>query len=166
MRRKLWPKAPANEGALGQMSKKFPVYFIHINYFKKPNKQIYNRAEELYCDATIFFLILYCLLAQKKWKLKNGPRLPSLPYNSFFVEFCLLIYIIDCRCRKDPMRRGRKNCTPSAWSRNILRNRDSALRHFWFITLPILCNTRPRDFLRRIVILSWRSKLKFWEQET
>ena len=76
MRRNLWPKAPAEEGAfpyekkvlvsigfntyqyffhtgLGQMSKKFQVYFIHINFFKKP-KKIENRAKELYCDATIF----------------------------------------------------------------------------------------------------------------
>ena len=54
MRRKLWPKAPAKEDALSQMSTNFQVYFIHINFFKKPNKKIYNRAKELYCDATIF----------------------------------------------------------------------------------------------------------------
>ena len=34
LRRKLWPKAPAKEDALGQMSKNFQVYFIHINFFK------------------------------------------------------------------------------------------------------------------------------------
>ena len=51
---KLWLKIPAKEGALGQMPKNFQVYFIHINFFKKPNKKIYNRAKELYCDATIF----------------------------------------------------------------------------------------------------------------
>ena len=39
MRRKLWPKEPAKEGALGQMSKIFQVYFIHIIFFKKPNKK-------------------------------------------------------------------------------------------------------------------------------
>ena len=54
MRRKLCPKAPAKEGALGQMSKNFQVYFIHINFFHKPNKKIYDRAKELYCEATIF----------------------------------------------------------------------------------------------------------------
>ena len=54
MRKKLWPKALAKEGALGQMSKNCQVYFIRINFFKKPNKKIYNRAKELYCDATIF----------------------------------------------------------------------------------------------------------------
>ena len=56
MRRKLWPKTPAKEGALGQMSKNFQVYFIHIIFFTKPNKKIYYRAKELYCDATIFVL--------------------------------------------------------------------------------------------------------------
>ena len=38
MRRKLWLKAPAKEGALGQMSKNFQFYFIHIflrNQIKK-----------------------------------------------------------------------------------------------------------------------------------
>ena len=39
IRRKLWPKAPDKEGALGQMSKNVQVYFIHIIFFKKPNKK-------------------------------------------------------------------------------------------------------------------------------
>ena len=80
MRRKLWPKAPAKEDALGQMSKNFQVYFIHINFFKKPNEKMYNRAKELYCDATIFFFDSLLSTCPKKWKLKNGPRLPTLPY--------------------------------------------------------------------------------------
>ena len=45
MRRKLWPKAPAKESALGQMSKNFQVHFVHINVFNKPNKKIYNKAK-------------------------------------------------------------------------------------------------------------------------
>ena len=66
MRRKLWPKAPAKEGALGQMSKKFQVYFIHIYFFKKPNKKIYNRAKELYCDATVFLFWFFIVYIAKK----------------------------------------------------------------------------------------------------
>ena len=54
VRKKLWPKAPDKEGALGQVSKNFQVYSIDRNFFKKPNKKIYNRAKELYCGATIF----------------------------------------------------------------------------------------------------------------
>ena len=91
MHRKLWPKAPGKEGALGQMSKNFQVYVIHIHFFKKPNKKIYNRAKKLYCDATIF--VFDCFLStcqKKKWKLKNGPRLPALPY---FFYFSLYIFL-------------------------------------------------------------------------
>ena len=91
MRRKLWPKAPAKEGALCQMSKNFKVYFIHINFSKKPNNKIYNRAKDrviLRC-CYIYFWILYCLLTQKKWKLKNGPRPPTLfcRISSKFIYF-------------------------------------------------------------------------------
>ena len=78
MRRKLWPKAPAKEDALSQMSTNFQVYFIHINFFKKPNKKIYNRAKELYCDATIFvfwFFILYLPKKNGNWKMTQGCRL-------------------------------------------------------------------------------------------
>ena len=39
MRKKLWPKAPTKEGALGQITKNFQIYFIHINCFKKPNRK-------------------------------------------------------------------------------------------------------------------------------
>ena len=45
---------PAKGGALGQMSKNFQVYYIHINFFKRPNKKIYNKAKDVYCDPTIF----------------------------------------------------------------------------------------------------------------
>ena len=80
MRRKLWPKAPTKEGALGQISTKFQVYFIHIHFFKKPNKKIHNRAKELYCDATIFVFRFFIVYLPKKSKLKNGPKLPTLSY--------------------------------------------------------------------------------------
>ena len=39
MRRKLWPMSPAKEGTLSQMSKYFQVYFIHINFLRKPTKK-------------------------------------------------------------------------------------------------------------------------------
>ena len=38
MHRKLRPKALAKEVALGQMSKSFQVYFIHINFLKNQTK--------------------------------------------------------------------------------------------------------------------------------
>ena len=46
MRRKFWPKAPAKEGALGQMSRNFQVYFIHINFFKKPKTAKWPKAAD------------------------------------------------------------------------------------------------------------------------
>ena len=61
IRRKLWPKAPAKEAAAS-----FQVYFMHINFFEKPNKKIYDRAKELYFDATIFVLYLLLSTCQKK----------------------------------------------------------------------------------------------------
>ena len=67
MRRKLWPKAPAKESVSGQMSKNVQVY-------------TYKFVQE---TKYIWLSILYYRLAQKKWKLKNGPRLPTLPYSSF-----------------------------------------------------------------------------------
>ena len=66
------------------MSKNFHAYFIHINFFEKPNKKIYIRAKEVYCDATIFFLFFIVYLPKRKWKLKNGLRLPTLPYRKIF----------------------------------------------------------------------------------
>ena len=85
MRRKLWPKAPAKEGTLSQMSKNFQVYVIHINFFKKPNKKIDNRAKELYWDTTIFvfwFVIVYLQKKNGNWKMAQGCRLsPTLYFN-------------------------------------------------------------------------------------
>ena len=59
-------QAPAKEGALGHMSKNMQVYFKHIDFFKKPNKKIYNRAKELHCDATIFVLRFFIVYLPKK----------------------------------------------------------------------------------------------------
>ena len=79
MRRKLRPKAPAKEGALGQMSKNFQVYFIHIIFFKKPNKKIYYRAKELYCDATIFVFWLFIVYLSKKMEIEKWPKAADSP---------------------------------------------------------------------------------------
>ena len=61
--------------ALGQMSKNVQVYFIHINFFEKPNKKIYSRAKELSCDVTIFlfwFFIVYLLKKNGNWKMAQS----------------------------------------------------------------------------------------------
>ena len=92
MRRKLWPKASTKEGALGQMTKNFEVYFMHINFLRNQTKKI-TREPTMQCYYTCF-LILYCVLAQKKWKLKSGPRLPIFPYSltCFVQNFLTTIY--------------------------------------------------------------------------
>ena len=80
MRRKLWPKAPAKDNALGQMSKNFQVYFIHINFFKKPNKKF--TIEPKSYTAMLLYLFFDSLLSTcpKKWKLKmaQGCRLSPI----------------------------------------------------------------------------------------
>ena len=83
MRKKLRPKAPAKEGAVGQMSKNFQVYFIHINFFKKPNNTFLE-----YCDATIFvfWFFIDCLPKENgNCKMAQGCRLSSTP---FFFACC------------------------------------------------------------------------------
>ena len=88
----------AKEGALGQMSKNFQVYFTHIIFFKKPNKKIYNIAKELYCDATIFVFGFFIVCLPKKngnWKmaqvcwLSSTHELRERP-DKLFVQYMIL----------------------------------------------------------------------------
>ena len=82
--------------ALGQMSKTFQVYFLHINFFKKSNNKIYNRAKKLYCDATIFvfFNSLLSTYAKKmeteKWPKAADSPLPIGSVSLFLHVFCVL----------------------------------------------------------------------------
>ena len=82
MRRKLWPKAPAKEGALDQMSKNFQVYFIYINILRNQRTKIYNRAKELYCDATIFFFDSLLSTCPKKMETEKWPKAANSPLQS------------------------------------------------------------------------------------
>ena len=56
--------------------------FIHINFFTQPKKN-YNRARVIPRRYYICFLILHCLLAQKKWKLKNCCKAADSPLFIF-----------------------------------------------------------------------------------
>ena len=84
MHRIFWPKATAKEGALGQMSKHFPVYLIHINFLRNQTKKMYNRANMVHSHHA--FLILH------------APRLRFLPIHTFlrndsaknFSGYCIL----------------------------------------------------------------------------
>ena len=51
-----------------------PHPFIHINFLKTPNKKIYNRAKELYCDATIFLFWFFIVYLSKKTETEKWPK--------------------------------------------------------------------------------------------
>ena len=95
VRRKLWPKAPAKEGTLGQMSKKCQVYFIHIIFFKKQTKKIYNRAKELYCDATIFVFDSLISTCPKKMKTEKWSKAADSPLLKCFSRWHLIAKCIE-----------------------------------------------------------------------
>ena len=57
----------------------FQGYFIHIHTLRNQKKKN-NKAKDILRCYYIRFSIFHCLLAPKKWKLKNGQRLPTVPY--------------------------------------------------------------------------------------
>ena len=75
MHRKLRPKAPAKEGALGQMSKNFQVFFVYISLFKKPNKKKFT-IESKSQSTMLLYLFFGSLMSTcpKKW-----PKAANLP---------------------------------------------------------------------------------------
>ena len=81
MRRKLWPKATAKKGALGQMSKNFQIYFIHINFFKKPYKIITTEPKSY--TAMLLYLFFYSLLSTcpKKLETVKWPKAADSPLH-------------------------------------------------------------------------------------
>ena len=95
MHRKLWSEAPAKECALDQIFKKIQVLHTHINFLRNRTKKIYNRAKELYCDATIFvfqfFIVYLSKKKKKKWKMKNDFSMEFtcriLAWFGFLVKF-------------------------------------------------------------------------------
>ena len=80
MRRKLRPKAPVKEGALGPMSKIFQVYFVHINLFEKPNKEKFTIEPKSY-TAMLLYLFFDSLLSTcpKKMETEKWPKLVDSP---------------------------------------------------------------------------------------
>ena len=61
------------------MSKNFKAYFIHIIFFKKLDKKNYNTAEELYCDATLFFFWLFIVYFPKNMNTEKWPIATDSP---------------------------------------------------------------------------------------
>ena len=74
------------------MSKNFQVYFIHINFFKKPNKKFTIESKSYTVMLLYFFfnsLLSTCPKKNGKWKMAQRCRLspillPTLPYIAFF----------------------------------------------------------------------------------
>ena len=75
---------------------KFFNFTLYINVFlRNQTKNLQQSRRVILRCYYICFMILYCLLAQKKWKLKNDPRVPTLPYIVLYFGFCDLAL---CRC--------------------------------------------------------------------
>ena len=75
MHRKLWPRAPAKEGALGQKSRNFQIYFIHINFLRNQTKKIIIQPKRYTAMLLYLFLDSSLSTCPNKWKLKNSRRL-------------------------------------------------------------------------------------------
>ena len=74
-----WPKAPAKEGALDQMSKNIQAYFIHINFFCKPIKKNLQWSQSY--TAMLLYLFFDSLLSTcpKKMETKKWPKAADSP---------------------------------------------------------------------------------------
>ena len=89
MCRKLWPKAAAEEDALGQMSKNFQVYFVCIIFFKNETKKI-TIQQELYCDAILFVFQFFIVYLPKKMETEEWLKAADSP-----------LYKTNCRIHKE-----------------------------------------------------------------
>ena len=79
MHTKLWPKAPAKEGALDQMSKNFEVYFIRINFLRNETQQF--TIEPKNYTAMLLYLFFDSSLSTCLKKIETG-KWPSLAFGS------------------------------------------------------------------------------------
>ena len=81
MHRKLWLKAPTKASVLGQMSTNLRVYFIHINFFKKPNKKITIEPKSYTAMLLHIYLIFDSSLStcRKKMETEKWPKAADSP---------------------------------------------------------------------------------------
>ena len=78
MRRKLWSKAPVNEGALGQMSKKLSSLLYTYKFFLNQIKQISNRI--------IFWFFIVSM--PKKMETEKWPKAADSPLSkNLFISY-------------------------------------------------------------------------------
>ena len=82
MRRKLWRKAPAKDGALGQMSKNFQVYFIHINFFLNTNNKTLQQSQKVILWCYYIFFDSLLSTCPKKMETEKWPKAADSPLNA------------------------------------------------------------------------------------
>ena len=87
MRKKLWPNAFTKEGALGQTSKNLKIYFIHIIFFKKPNKKFTIELKSY--TAMLLYLFFDSLLSTclKKMETEKWPNAADSPLHFQFFSY-------------------------------------------------------------------------------
>ena len=84
MPEKLWPKAPAKESVLSQVSKNF--HLKHVHFLRNDTKKICNRGKELYYDATIFVFDSSLSPYQDKIGIEKWPKAADSPLFLYFYQ--------------------------------------------------------------------------------
>ena len=79
MRRKLWPKAPTKEGALGQMSKNFQVYLTHINFLRNETKKFTIEPKNYTAMLLYLFFDSLSSTCQKKMETEKWSKAADSP---------------------------------------------------------------------------------------
>ena len=81
--KKLWPKAPAKEDALDQISKNFLVYFIPIHFLRNQTKKLTIEPN----DATIFVFRFVIVCLPKKMETEKWPKVADSLLYIILVSF-------------------------------------------------------------------------------
>ena len=85
--RKLWPKAPAKEGALSQTTNNFQVYFIHINSFKTPNKKNLQWSQRVILRCYYICFLFFIVYLPIKMETEKWPKAVDSPLICVFFLF-------------------------------------------------------------------------------
>ena len=77
----MWSKAPSTEVALGQLSKNVQVYFMQVNFFKKPNKKEFTIEPKSYTAMLLYsiFLKFFIVYLLKKKEAEKWPKVADSP---------------------------------------------------------------------------------------
>ena len=67
-------------------------FTLYIEIFVRNQTNKFTIDPELYCDTNIFIFWSFIVYLQKKWKLRNGPRLSTLRYYFSYVYSLTVIF--------------------------------------------------------------------------